>query len=358
MALVASTRAHVRPSAPSRVSISTRRAAIAPAIAAKPRSARPASLVAPRALSIDEGDGSEPMTYTKEDLMKETPEAASKPEVVSPKKEEPKKVEPKKEEPKAEAPAPPPPAPAPSAWESEEEEEDPDAEERSRLIRKLLGLAAASSRGQQASRDAKATMEDIITELEFMNPTEEPARKINGEWALVYASVEAFRSSPFFWGFQKMLPGGEDLASQLFKFTAGLPVAGTRGPFGVISQTVSLESEEMVSEVEMKIFDPFFAVASGVAGTVVSTANVTVKPDGAGDTLLVTPRTTRVRNSNVGGAILDQIVVPTSELMSSVAGGAVEAEAAVTYVDDAVRIVRVGKDLDQIFVYTKMADIM
>jgi hypothetical protein len=356
MALVASTRAHVRPSAPSRVSISTRRAAIAPAIAAKPRSARPASLVAPRALSIDEGDGSassEPMTFTKEDLMKETPEAASKAEVVSPKKDEPKK-----DEPKAESPAPPPPAPAPSAWESEEEEEDPDAEERSRLIRKLLGLAAASSRGQQASRDAKATMEDIITELEFMNPTEEPARKINGEWALVYASVEAFRSSPFFWGFQKMLPGGEDLASQLFKFTAGLPVAGTRGPFGVISQTVSLESEEMVSEVEMKIFDPFFAVASGVSGTVVSTANVTVKPDGAGDVLLVTPRTTRVRNSNVGGAILDQIVVPTSELMSSVAGGAVEAEATVTYVDDAVRIVRVGKDLDQIFVYTKMADIM
>jgi hypothetical protein len=201
-------------------------------------------------------------------------------------------------------------------------------------------------------------MEDIITELEFMNPTEEPARNIDGEWALVYASVEAFRSSPFFWGFQKMLPGGEDLASQLFKFTAGLPVAGTRGPFGVISQTISLESEEMVSEVEMKIFDPFFAMASGVSGVVVSTANITVKPGGAGDTLVVTPRTTRVRNSNVGGAILDQIVVPTSELMSSVAGGAVEAEAVVSFVDDAVRIVRVGENADQIFVYTKMADIM
>jgi hypothetical protein len=60
----------------------------------------------------------------------------------------------------------------------------------------------------------------------------------------------------------------------------------------------------------------------------------------------------------VGGAILDQIVVPTSELMSSVAGGAVEAEAVVSFVDDAVRIVRVGENSDQIFVYTKMADIM
>ena len=282
--------------------------------------------------------------------MKDTPKkVVSEPEAAS---IQPEATSPKKEEPKAEAPAPPPPAP------EEEPEEDPDAEERSRLIRKLLGLAAASSRGQQASRDAKATTEDIITELEFMNPTEEPARNIDGEWALVYASVEAFRSSPFFWGFQKMLPGGEDLASQLFKFTAGLPVAGTRGPFGVISQTISLESEEMVSEVEMKIFDPFFAMASGVSGVVVSTANITVKPGGAGDTLVVTPRTTRVRNSNVGGAILDQIVVPTSELMSSVAGGAVEAEAVVSFVDDAVRIVRVGENSDQIFVYTKMADIM
>ena len=352
MALVASTRAHVRPNASSRVPLSTRRAAIAPTIAAKPRSARSASLVTPRALSVDENDGSsaEPMTFTNEDLMKDTPEkVVSKPEAAS---VQPEVTSPKKEEPKAEAPAPPPPAP------EEEPEEDPDAEERSRLIRKLLGLAAASSRGQQASRDAKATMEDIITELEFMNPTEEPARNIDGEWALVYASVEAFRSSPFFWGFQKMLPGGEDLASQLFKFTAGLPVAGTRGPFGVISQTISLESEEMVSEVEMKIFDPFFAMASGVSGVVVSTANITVKPGGAGDTLVVTPRTTRVRNSNVGGAILDQIVVPTSELMSSVAGGAVEAEAVVSFVDDAVRIVRVGENGDQIFVYTKMADIM
>ena len=347
MALVASTRAHVRPNASSRVPLSTRRAAIAPTIAAKPRSARSASLVTPRALSVDENDGSsaEPMTFTKEDLMKDTPKkVVSEPEAAS---IQPEATSPKKEEPKAEAPAP-----------EEVDAEDPDAEERSRLIRKLLGLAAASSRGQQASRDAKATMEDIITELEFMNPTEEPARKIDGEWALVYASVEAFRSSPFFWGFQKMLPGGEDLASQLFKFTAGLPVAGTRGPFGVISQTISLESEEMVSEVEMKIFDPFFAMASGVSGVVVSTANITVKPGGAGDTLVVTPRTTRVRNSNVGGAILDQIVVPTSELMSSVAGGAVEAEAVVSFVDDAVRIVRVGENEDQIFVYTKMADIM
>lgn len=158
---------------------------------------------------------------------------------------------------------------------------DPDAEERATLVRRLLGLAAASSRGQQDTREGRAAMEDLVTNLEFMNPTEEPARHVDGAWVLVYANVEAFRSSPFFWSFQKALPGGEELAAQIFKFTAGLPVAGTRGPFGTIAQTISLETGELVSEVEMKVFDPFFAVASGVSGTVVSTAHVRVGRSGS-----------------------------------------------------------------------------
>jgi hypothetical protein len=251
------------------------------------------------------------------------------------------------------------PAPATAAPPPPAEEVDYDAEERAALVRKLLVLAAASSRGQQDTRDSRAAAEDVVTELEFLNPTDRPAAAVDGEWVLVYANVEAFRSSPFFWGFQKMLPGGEELANSLFKFTAGLPVAGTRGPFGVISQTVSLETEELASEVEMKIFDPFFGLASGVGGTVVSTANVKVKggEDGPGDVLLVTPRTTRVRNSNVGGALLDQLVVPTSDLMSQASGGAaVEAEATVTYVDDSLRIMRVGEKMDQIFVYTRKSE--
>jgi hypothetical protein len=237
-------------------------------------------------------------------------------------------------------PSPSPPSPA---------AEDYDALERQALVRRLLGLAAATSRGQQADRDSRAVIEDVLVELEFLNPTTEPARAVDGEWCLVYANVEAFRSSPFFWGFQKIVPGGEDLAKRLFEFTAGLPVAGTRGPFGQIQQTFSLESNELVSEVEMKIFDPFFAVLDGISGTVVSTANVKVKQGGDGDTLLVAPRTTRVRNANV-----DQIVVPTSDLMSGVVdGGAVEAEAVVTYVDDTLRVTRVGENLDQVFVYTR-----
>ena len=144
---------------------------------------------------------------------------------------------------------------------------------------------------------------------------------------------------------------------------------------------MSLETEELVSEVEMKIFDPFFAVASGVSGTVVSTANVKLTPDSDGETLLVTPRTTRVRNSNFGGALLDQVVVPTTDALATLtqvaaaaavatgsggggssSGGpastaAVEAEVSITYVDDTVRIMRVGEERDQIFVYTRRSEV-
>ncbi len=76
--------------------------------------------------------------------------------------------------------------------------------------------------------------------------------------------MEAFRSSPFFWAFQAGV-GSEDTAAAIFKFTAGLPVAGTRGPFGAITQRFDLPpgaaEGRLVSEVAMTIFDPVFVRA-------------------------------------------------------------------------------------------------
>lgn len=224
-------------------------------------------------------------------------------------------------------------------------------------MRRLLTLAAASSRGQQESASQRGAALSAIEELEGMNPTPEPARSLEpGPWTLVYASVEAFRASPFFWGFQKAVPGGEGVAAQVFRFTAGLPVAGTRGPFGRITQAVDLAAGEMESDVEMRVFDPFFALASGIAGTVVSRARVAVAEGGAGDTLLVTPASTRVRDSNLAGALLDRVVVPTDQLQSAANGGEpVVAECRVTYADGSLRVMRVGDRMDQVFVFARDA---
>lgn len=74
----------------------------------------------------------------------------------------------------------------------------------------------------------------MIIQLEGLNPTAKPASAIDGKWTLVYSNVEVFRASPFFWAFQAGV-GSEELAASVFKFTAGLPVAGTKGPFGAHS---------------------------------------------------------------------------------------------------------------------------
>lgn len=52
-------------------------------------------------------------------------------------------------------------------------------------------------------------MEDVIWELEMRTPIEETATSeaLLGRWALVYASEDATRSSPFFWAFRCV--GGE-----------------------------------------------------------------------------------------------------------------------------------------------------
>jgi len=52
----------------------------------------------------------------------------------------------------------------------------------------------------------------------------------------------------------------------------------------------------------MKIFDPFFGALSGISGVVVSAANVRVVDE---ETIAVAPRTTRIRNSNVGAGLLE-----------------------------------------------------
>lgn len=158
----------------------------------------------------------------------------------------------------------------------------------------------------------------------------------------MYSNVEVFRASPFFWGFQAAV-GSEELASSIFKFTAGLPVAGTKGPFGalsrdaclyadhlmslrprallaclghphlpppagLVSQTIQLppgaDDGRIISEVAMNLFDPFLGVLPGPAGTVVTQARIMLDPSD-GEVMRVAVENTRVVGSNVplpGGA--------------------------------------------------------
>ena len=68
----------------------------------------------------------------------------------------------------------------------------------------VLGALSRSCRGQLATCAERNRVEDAIWELEMRTPIEETASSdaLLGRWALVYASEDATRSSPFFWAFR------------------------------------------------------------------------------------------------------------------------------------------------------------
>jgi hypothetical protein len=219
-------------------------------------------------------------------------------------------------------------------------------------------LAAVTSRGSAADFSTAVDVEDVVLQLEATASEEVDlaARRqaLSGSWRLVYSSVELFRSSPFFWAFQAGLPGGPDLAQAIFKFTAGLPVAGSRGPFGEVRQSLDLPAGRLTSEVDMRLFESLFGLLPGLSGTVVTEARCEL--DEADPTrLLVTVESTRVTSSNVGppGA-LDGVVTPVEQLFKALRGGETLTVAArCRFVDDHIRIVRTGEREDQLFVYTR-----
>lgn len=60
------------------------------------------------------------------------------------------------------------------------------------------------NRGQLATPAERSRVEDVIWELEMRTPIADTATSeaLLGRWALVYASEDPTRSSPFFWAFR------------------------------------------------------------------------------------------------------------------------------------------------------------
>jgi hypothetical protein len=209
----------------------------------------------------------------------------------------------------------------------------------------------------------------------------------SGSWRLAYSSVEPFRSSPFFWAFQAGLPLGPDAAAAIFAFTAGLPVAGARGPFGAITQRFDLppgaQEGRLVSEVQMTLFDPVFGMLPGLSGTVVTEARLRRDQADDASTLRVIVESTRVADTNLGAAsaLLAGVTAPVESAWAALRGGAplevslctrrvrakesamqcdkqLQSDAShalwcARYADGEVRVARVGAREEQLFVYVR-----
>lgn len=78
------------------------------------------------------------------------------------------------------------------------DENEEDAQIRDALKRELLLLSSVTNRGEYANLDEQNMLIDLVSQLEALNPTINPASQSEGEWDLCLSSTQFFRSSPFF----------------------------------------------------------------------------------------------------------------------------------------------------------------
>lgn len=128
----------------------------------------------------------------------------------------------------------------------------------------LLTSAAATCRGRCGSPAARDGALQLVQALEALNPTAQPANELGlleGQWRLIFASEDVTRSSPFFWGWRRMLKGVPDpfpvtrsllktdtLSESVFAITDGIPMK-TIG-----EATQALIAGKLVNRVTVEVF--------------------------------------------------------------------------------------------------------
>ncbi|CAB9503961.1 PAP_fibrillin [Seminavis robusta] len=223
----------------------------------------------------------------------------------------------------------------------EVDEDEDDAEIRDALKRELLLLSSVTNRGECASKDEINILIDLVTQLEALNPTANPASMCEGEWSLCLSSTQLFRSSPFFQSLRVAM-GDAQMANNGFELHDR---ATTGSRIGRVRQTIT--SDTLVSEVELEVgFVP--GLPFRIKGTVITTASLQVA---ASETWDLTIQTSKVTGSNVPllNQFLDdaQLTLPVGDIYKTIQQGSIPVVQMKTYyVDEGIRITR---DVDDNF---------
>lgn len=215
------------------------------------------------------------------------------------------------------------------------DENEEDVVIRDALKRELLLLASVTNRGECATKDEKDILVDLVTQLEALNPTPDPAYQCTGEWDLCYASTQFFRSSPFFMAIRSF--AGDEYKTVV---ETGFDIhdkATTASRVGRVRQT--LTDTQLISEVDLEVgMLPGFPLT--LHGTVVTTASLQIVSP---DTWEVTVTDTEVKGSDFGFPIN----IPVADIYKSIASGTVPVSTMKTfYVDEGIRI---NRDVDDNF---------
>ncbi|KAL3915036.1 MAG: hypothetical protein SGILL_005833 [Bacillariaceae sp.] len=163
---------------------------------------------------------------------------------------------------------------------------------RDALKRELLLLASVTDRGAYATKDESDIVTDLVTQLEALNPTTEPAGHCEGDWDLCYSNTQFFRSSPFFQSI-RVAVGDENkgLAENGFDLHDQATV-GSR--VGRVRQTVT--ATQLISEVDIELGMLPGIPLTNTKGTVVTSASLDVTGESNWELRV---ENTKVKGSNV-----------------------------------------------------------
>lgn len=227
--------------------------------------------------------------------------------------------------------------------------DESDAIIRDELKRELILLASVTNRGSCASAEESNLVVDLVTQLEALNPTSNPADNCQGEWELCYSSTQSFRSSPFFLAIRSFL--GDDKKSIAESAFDIHDAATTASRVGKVRQIIDKNNNQLVSEYEVSVgILPGLPVK--VKGTVITSAKLNViRPE----SWELEVSGTKVKGSNV--PFLDQYLddsdleLPVGEAYKAISGSVPISTLKTFYVDEGLRITR---DVDDNFyVFTR-----
>jgi len=224
---------------------------------------------------------------------------------------------------------------------------------------KLLALCAATARGQAVANPSQASAIDTaLAQLEnsglgYDSPAQSPA--LDGEWALVYASENPTRSSPFFWAFRELCRGVQqpvpglpnDLSEALFRVTDGLPFASV----GTATHTITGAGADLDDnpppavltsrvQLSLRVMD---AMVPPSVGFVTSVAHLeAIGPNEAKVTLLHTSVKDSTWRALPFLSGMDDVEFPAQQVFNGIRGGSATALIKTTYLSDQLRVTRVN----------------
>lgn len=217
-----------------------------------------------------------------------------------------------------------------------------DAKIRDALKRELLVLSSVTNRGECATQDEQNILIDLVSQLEALNPTADPASHSAGEWDLCLSSTQLFRSSPFF---QSIRMAAGDTNKAVVENGFDLHDRATSASrVGRVRQLIT--SNRLRSEVELEV-----GIAPGLPlrlrGTVITTASLDIQAPELWETRILH---TSVASSNIPflNELLDdpKVELPVGDAYSAVLGNVPIVPFKTFYVDEGLRITR---DIDDNF---------